>query len=389
MTLRREGCRALRGHRGRRGAAMLLLLLFLIPVLGMVAFAIDAGMMALLRAEVQNAVDSGALAAALTLQADPEALVEAEDAARDFIQENRAGVLAMIPEDAIDVERGRFDTTTSVFTATSVSPNAVRVFARQDNEPFLFAKVFGHTVFGAPASAIASGGKPIDIMMVLDLSGSMADQGRIEALRTAAPVFVDVIEQFDGNDLIGVMGLSANPSVYDPIAAGHTAVEYQSGLHPTNDHHVGVLEARLTEDYDLLRTTALSSGSLLAGKYTNYTGTGAALADAAHYLTYGAEARGNVYRAIVLMSDGHANRPTDNGPGYARAMAEYAAGLDVVVYTISLGNEADLVLMQDIADLTDGLHFDATGSGQTQLTERLTEAFKKAAAAIKRVQLVR
>jgi hypothetical protein len=70
-------------------------------------------------------------------------------------------------------------------------------------------------------------------------------------------------------------------------------------------------------------------------------------------------------------------------------MAQYAESLDVVVYTISLGNDADLVLMQDIADITDGQHFDATGTGQTQLTERLTDAFRKAAAAIKRVQLVR
>ena len=79
----------------RQGAAMLLLLLLLVPILGMVAFAIDAGMMVLLRAEVQNAVDSGALAAALTLQSDPDAIAKAEKAAREFIQRNRAGVLAM------------------------------------------------------------------------------------------------------------------------------------------------------------------------------------------------------------------------------------------------------------------------------------------------------
>lgn len=68
---------------------MLLLLLFLIPVLGMVAFAIDAGMMVLLRTEVRNAVDSGSLAAALVLQSDPDAVTQAEDAARDYIQQNR------------------------------------------------------------------------------------------------------------------------------------------------------------------------------------------------------------------------------------------------------------------------------------------------------------
>jgi hypothetical protein len=346
-------------------------------------------MMILLRAEVQNAVDSGALAAGLVLQADPDAISEAETAARTYIQQNRAGVLAKISEDAIDVERGRFDSEKNVFTATSESPNAVRVFARQDDQPFMFARVFGQKTFGAPASAVASGDKPMDIMMVLDLSGSMADQGRIEALRNAAPTFVDVIEKFEGGDKIGVMGLAADPSQYDPKNRGHAGVEYQSGLHPSNDHYVGVLEATLTKNFNQLRNTALSSKNLEAGKYTNYTGTGAAMADAAHYLTYGGEARENVYKAIVLMSDGHANKPSSDGPGYARKMASYAAGLDVMVYTISLGNDADLGLMQDIANITGGEHFDATGAGQAELTSRLTEAFKKAAAAIKRVQLVR
>jgi Flp pilus assembly protein TadG len=372
----------------RSGAAMLLLLLPLIPVLGMVAFAIDIGMMVLLRAEVQNAVDAGAIAAALVLQADPTALDEAEGAARDYVRQNRVGVLATIPEDAIDVEQGRFESETNTFTATSTAPNGVRVFARQDNESFLFGKVFGHDTFGAPATSIASGGKPMDIMMVLDLSGSMADEGRIQALRTAAPDFVDVIEQFGDTDQIGVMGLAADPSVYDPIARGHAGTEYESGLHPTNDHYVGVLEAALTTNFNYLRDTVLSTSRLIAGKYTDYTGTGAALADAAHYLVNGAEGR-DVHKAIVLMSDGHANRPTNNGPGYARSMAAYAANLNVTVFTISLGDEADVTLMQDIADITGGLHFDATGTGQAELTARLSEAFRKAAATIKRVQLVR
>ena len=70
-------------------------------------------------------------------------------------------------------------------------------------------------------------------------------------------------------------------------------------------------------------------------------------------------------------------------------MASYAANLNVTVFTISLGNDADVDLMQDIADITGGLHFDATGIGQSQLTARLSEAFRKAAASIKRVQLVR
>ena len=44
-------------------------------------------------------------------------------------------------------------------------------------------------------------------------------------------------------------------------------------------------------------------------------------------------------------------------------MASYANDLEVVIYTISLGDSADLNLMQDIADITGGTHFNATGVG--------------------------
>ena len=61
----------------------------------------------------------------------------------------------------------------------------------------------------------------------------------------------------------------------------------------------------------------------------------------------------------------------------------------IEIYTISLGNDADLQLMQSIADIGSGRHFDATGAGVDVLAERLTAAFTQAAFSMKRVQLVR
>lgn len=374
----------------RRGGAMVLMLVLLTIVIGMVAMSVDAGLMVLLRAEIQNAVDAGAVAAALRLQGDPENIDEAESMARNYVQRNRVGFTALVPEDAIDVEQGYFDGDANTFTPTSVSPNAVRVYARQDAQPFFFARIFGHDTFGAPAEAIASADpRPLDVMMVLDLSGSMEDEGRIEALQNAAPTFVDVIEELGGEDHIGVMGLSAHPNQYNPASRGHTGTLYNSGLHATADHHVGVLESGLDDRFSRLKNSVLNANNLEADKYTNYTGTGAAIGDAVHYLVNSSDARGNSVRAIVLMSDGAANRPSGNGPGYARQMAQYAADNDVKIYAISLGNDADLGLMQAIADISGGQHFDATGSGAAALTERLTEAFRQAAAAIKRASLVK
>jgi Ca-activated chloride channel homolog len=374
----------------RRGAILVMVVLMSIMIFAMLSLSIDIGRMTILRSEVQNAVDSGALAAQLKLQQDPTAVEEAAAQAREFVRMNRVGSAAQIPEDAIQVEMGTWDSNTETFTANTANPNAVRVFARQDNEEYSFARVLGFDKFGAPASAIATGtNKSLDIMMVLDLSGSMKYEGRIAALRKSAPVFIDVIESLGGNDKIGIMGLSADPDEYDPQAKGHTGVLYRSYLHSSRDQHVGVLEAPLTTNYADLRNNKLSKDNLIAGKYTGWTGTGAALGDAVHYLTYGGESRRDADNVIVIMSDGHANRPSSNAPDYLRSMAAYAKANKVKVYTISLGNSADIALMKEIATITGGKHFDATGSGKNFLTGVLTQAFQDVAADIKRTQLVK
>ena len=88
-------------RRDRAGAAMILMLIFLVAVIGMVAFSVDIGLSVLLRAEVQNAVDSGALAACLKLKQDPDKISEAEDAARQFVQLNRAGMTTLSSADRL------------------------------------------------------------------------------------------------------------------------------------------------------------------------------------------------------------------------------------------------------------------------------------------------
>jgi hypothetical protein len=69
-------------------------------------------------------------------------------------------------------------------------------------------------------------------------------------------------------------------------------------------------------------------------------------------------------------------------------MAHYAAGLDIKVYTISLGNAADEALMADIAEITGAKHFVAKGSS-SELSAELKDAFRSVASDVKRTQLVK
>lgn len=374
----------------RAGVIMVMFALLLVLLFAMLAFAIDIGRLTVLRSEIQNAVDAGAMAGTLKLKQDPTNIAAATAEAERYVQLNRVGSQVTIPTDLIQVEVGKWDELTQSFNPTTSEPDALRVFARQDNEVFSFSKLLGVTTFGAPAEAIATGGgTPLDIMLVLDLSGSMNYQGRIQALRNSAPVFVEIIRDLGGDDQIGMMGLSTDPNNFNPKGDADHLVLYNSGLHPTPGHHVGVLEADLTDNYSGLLNGILSEDNLIAAKYEGWTGTGAALGDAVHYLTTNSNARSAAEPIIVLMSDGYANRPDGSGPEYARSMAQYAANNDIRVFTISLGNDADLTLMGDIASATGALHFQATGSGEADLTQKLTQAFREVAGEIKQTQIVK
>ncbi len=372
----------------RTGGVLVLVVLLLTLLLAMVAFAVDIGRVTALRAELQNGVDAGTLAAQLALRANPDDIEAAERAAKDFVRINQIGS-KLVPKDSIQVAIGSWDSAARAFQSSNSDPDSVRVFARQDDESFIFGKFFGRHAFGAPAEAVATGkGSPLDIMMTLDLSGSMLYQGRIEALRASAPVFVQVIDELGNSDQIGVMGLSADPNNFDQSAVGGNAVLYASGLHPNHNYHVGVLECPLTKQLSQV-IDVLSPTGLRAAKYEGWTGAGAALGDATHYLLNGAESRDKAQKVVVLMTDGHANRPPGNGPDYARQMATYAASNNVSVYTISLGNAADEELNQEIADMTGGKHFLAKGQSASVLTQALTEAFQEIIKEVKNTHLVK
>lgn len=379
----------------RCGATLVLVVLLLVVILGVAAFAVDFGRMQLVRSQLQTAVDAGALAGSLQLKQDPTDIDAAEAAARDFVARNRVGFLVTVPTDAISVDVGGWDSSTQTFDAQAASHDAISVYATQSNEPFIFAQIFGQTSFSIPRQSVAVAGEAkLEIIMVLDLSSSMEDQGRIEALRDAAPVFVNVMEQSANEDRIGVMGYGVRKGTYDPASQGHTGVVYTAtpaaqfpaGYDYASDW-VGVLEGPLTTDFNYLRNVPLAPTSLLAGKYGGGTPIGAAIRDGAHYLI-GAALPGTS-KVMVLMSDGYANKPESDASGYALQMANYAALNRVAIYTISLGDSADVSLMTQIAGAARGKHFDATGSGGGDLTTLLSDAFRNVANEISRTTIVK
>ena len=154
----------------RRGAIIVLAAVMLIMVFGFLAFTIDIGYMNVVKTELQLAADASALGSAPDLSVS---VVKAQDTAKFIAEENYAAGKKVIV-DTSDIEVGKFDTTSKVFTPTLTDANAVKVTTRVKKHPTFFAPLLGVNDFTLTATAIGMI-NPRDIVFVVDLSGSMND----------------------------------------------------------------------------------------------------------------------------------------------------------------------------------------------------------------------
>ena len=154
----------------RRGAILVLAALFLVILVGLVAFGVDLGYIMLTRTQLQVAADSSAMAATSKLGWDP---TEVRDLAKSYAGKHKAAGRDVTLADS-DVEFGTWDTSTRTFQSTGMAGNAIRVTARSNNTTTFFGRIFGMNQFNTSASAVAMA-NPRDICFVVDLSGSMND----------------------------------------------------------------------------------------------------------------------------------------------------------------------------------------------------------------------
>ena len=177
----------------------------------------------------------------------------------------------------------------------------------------------------------------------------------ISALKSSVTMFVNFIEQANSDDQMGF-------AVYDG-ANGE-----------------GVLESILEKDFNFIKAQA---NQRQAGHYHSYTNTAGGMKVAREELDV--RARPGAYKMIVLMTDGVANW-TNGGYNVSAARdavineAHLAADRGYVIVTISMGAGADKDMMQEIADITKGTHFNIPG-GKTgeEYAKELTEVFQKIA----------
>ena len=174
----------------------------------------------------------------------------------------------------------------------------------------------------------------------------------LSAAKNASDALIDYIQEVEAEDNLGL------------VIYSHT------------NANGALLESGLTADLESVRPLFRNRQ---ASHYDPMTNIGAGLKVAREEIV--SNARPQAFRMIVLVTDGIANRPAFNPNGYALHQAGLCDDEHIRIMTISLGLGADTSLMQQVADMTGGVHFNVPGGGTiAQYEAQLETVFHQIAA---------
>ncbi|TXT22199.1 MAG: von Willebrand factor type A [Planctomycetota bacterium] len=175
----------------------------------------------------------------------------------------------------------------------------------------------------------------------------------VGSMKDAVGLFTDYLTEMEAEDYVGL-------SIY------------------THTNSAGaILEHGLSRNLDQIKSTTQQRQ---AGHYKPGTNISAGMKTGRDELVQ--HARPRAARLMVLMTDGEANEPGNSATAKAAVIAEAnaAAAAKIKILTISLGAGADTSLMQQVADITKGEHFNVPGgSSITDVQTQLELVFRKIA----------
>ena len=240
--------------RNERGSVILFVSLVMVVLLGMGGLAVDMGRAYLSRARMTRAVDAAALAGARVFR---NGQAQAQQHALAIAQANGVGTGTPGPNLSIN------------FSTNGFGENLVQVTASEEM-PTLLARVLGRNTVDIQATAQAAT-PPVDLILVIDHSGSLGLAKAWGDLQSAARTFVQKFD--DSIDQMGLVGFS-------------TRAVHEVWL---TDHFTGSLTSRIN---------AMSSAG--------WTNTGQGLRRAHEQLQTGG-VRQRAVKVVVFFTDG---RPT-------------------------------------------------------------------------------
>lgn len=175
----------------KRGSTLMMMGIAMIPAIGAIGSAVDAARMYIVRSQLQAGVDAAALAGARAFGVTDNSPTSRQGQVTAYFEGN----FPRSPNymNTVDVTLTPTFTVVNGINVTTVSASATL--------PMTFMKIFGFTSKTMQATAKAElQPKPLEVMLVLDNTGSMrftlpGGKTRITALKEAANSFVDTLFQ--------------------------------------------------------------------------------------------------------------------------------------------------------------------------------------------------
>ena len=344
-TNKKMRCQAFHRNSERAGAMLPLIAVLISFLFVSAVIAIDISRIHVVRSELRTATDAAARAGVEALgRGGSEA--DAIDAALNIARANFVagepleldpskiilGAAEQNPDGSFSfVNQADFDSSDGTVFANSVQVLGERTSTSPSGQiNLIFGGLFGVNSFEPVQSATATR-LDRDVALVLDKSGSMANEGRFPSLLNGVDVFIEELEATAPRENVSL-------TVYD-----------------TNAEKL----LDLTEDLPSLRTAL--DGVEPAG----FTGIGRAMRVGLDSLLNDPTRRRLALRSMIVMTDGRQNRGVN-----PVEVARECARENVVVHTITFSVGADEALMEEVAAITGGTHLHAENNQQ------LVEAFR-------------
>ncbi|MCC7336377.1 MAG: VWA domain-containing protein [Pirellulaceae bacterium] len=340
----------------RQGSALAILSAMIVVSLAIASYAINVEYMEFVRTEMQISTDVSVRAACRAL-ADSGNPNDALLAAQRLADENKvAGQTLVYSEQDLSFSSAtRLSVDESYGYKNSISnPNAVSLsagfFQRSASGVDMLFPTFGIPVKFRPVKSATSVQADIDMAIVFDCSSSM---------------IWSEFEPSPTENLINLKQLDAiSPdSRWYFAKLGVLDMLDRMELTPAEEHvglccfgNLALTKTSLTNDFTKLRSDLTSCE---APYYGGLTDLSSGLNQAGRILSDSKTARPWACRFVMLISDG--KRSLGDDPVN---VASLLADQYIKVYTISVADEADQTLMQQIAAAGNGEHFHATSTAQ-------------------------
>jgi Flp pilus assembly protein TadG len=190
------------------GSVLIAFALFLFVLLGFCALGMEAGRWYMVRAELSKSVDAAALAAARNIS---NPFVTPRTLAEEFAAANFPSGYLGTPGSG----NGRV-----TFTATMIGSDKVQVDGNVSATAIL-SRLFGANLVPTSSRGVAQQ-KEVEIMMVLDRSGSMAG-APIASLKTAATNFVTLFTDTQTKDKLGLITFATSVTSGRPLGTNYVS----------------------------------------------------------------------------------------------------------------------------------------------------------------------